>query len=448
MKLTKFIPLTKMEEQTDGSLRVFGTVTAEQPDLEKEVCDYAGTKPEYQQVSAEHLSKTSIPGMTPSLMPFREMHGLKVQGAGRSLVFDDAAKTIKMGFDVVDENAIKMWKAGCFIGFSQGGEYLKKWDDPDFPGCVRYIARPFEVSAVDMPCLPAALVESMKGRTVTLAKATGVTVEVPLQTNPVSSPVIDFLTSEKAVRGALASADRPLDARKAIMAAAAKLGIKLSDRDQKVCARACAKIALEKGLYEVGWLADMLESLHWLCLQTEFEREMEDDGSKVPDNLRAAWMLLIAEFKEMAIEEADELAAAGGKGETSMKITDQAGLTKAAKGIMDHLENLKAAHEKAGEAHAKTGEHIEKCMKACKDAMGGEMEEKAAPVPAVIPAVVPAVTKSAAEIATDEKIEALTKAFADLTAKLANTPAAGGPVSGVGATKTVDAPAELAALLN
>jgi len=33
MKLQKFVPLTKMEEQGDGSLNVFGVVTAEQPDL-------------------------------------------------------------------------------------------------------------------------------------------------------------------------------------------------------------------------------------------------------------------------------------------------------------------------------------------------------------------------------------------------------------------------------
>ena len=35
MKLQKFVPLTKMEEQSDGTLHVFGTVTAESPDLDK-----------------------------------------------------------------------------------------------------------------------------------------------------------------------------------------------------------------------------------------------------------------------------------------------------------------------------------------------------------------------------------------------------------------------------
>lgn len=445
MKLQKFVPLTKMEEQGDGSLRVFGTVTAESPDLENEVCDYAGTKPQYEEVSAEQVAKTSLPGMTPSLMPFREQHNSAiVQGAGRELVFDDTAKTIKMAFDVVDANAIKKWKAGCFVGFSQGGEYLRKWEDPVFKGCMRYIARPLEVSAVDAPCLPSALVESMKGRTVTLSKATpGVTEEVHLQTSIVDPPAFDLLGSEKAVRGALTCADRPKEERKIILEAAKKAGIALSEKDAAVAKKACATIALKKGLYEVGWLGSMLEDLHWLCLQSEWEREVEDDGSKVPEGLREAWVMLLAEFKAMAIEEADELAAQGGQGEKSMKLTPEE-LAKAGKSIMDHLSNVKAAHEK-------TGEHIEKCMKACSDMVGGDKDgDKAAEAAALAKAAADAAAAGETPIqkAQREQIEALTKSVADLTKKLAETPAAGGPASGASSVaKTVDAPPELAALI-
>jgi hypothetical protein len=174
MKFTKFIPLEKIEEQSDGTLSVYGLVTAEEPDLDKEVCDYATTKPLYQEVAADRLKITSaIKGMEPSLMPLREMHQTVTQGAGRRMDFDDDAKKIRMGFSVVDPTAVKKWKAGCFVGFSQGGDYVKRWADPVFKGCMRYTARPLEVSAVDVPCLPSALVESMKGRTVELHKANG-----------------------------------------------------------------------------------------------------------------------------------------------------------------------------------------------------------------------------------------------------------------------------------
>jgi hypothetical protein len=348
-----------------------------------------------------------------------------------------------------------------------------------------------EVSAVDSPCLPSALVETMKGRTVTLQKASGVTTEVSLEIPPIDTlrllkaereiATLKELLKEKKtkrvdgadltascfahvgdpddpetwklpikfpgdeektkshIRNALArfeqtegmSADEKAAARKKIVAAAKEHGIDVSDGDKAACARACAKISLEKGLYEVGWLGDLLEQLHWLCLQSEFERDMEDDGSKVPDGLRAAWVKLIAEFKEMAIEEADELAAAGGQtGENGMKITDQAGLTKAAKTIADHLEKHmemhKALHEKMEgtlskehpimKAHQAMMDHCEKCMKAAKDATEGESpaEEE----------------KDKGEKALELKFDALQKTVETLTAQLAKIPAPGGPMAG------------------
>ena len=103
MKFSKFVPLVKMEEQADGTLHVYGTITAEQPDLEREVCDYAGTKVFYQAKIASMFKLTSaVEGMIPSIMPMREMHQLKAVGAGRTIDFDDTAKAIKMGFHVVD----------------------------------------------------------------------------------------------------------------------------------------------------------------------------------------------------------------------------------------------------------------------------------------------------------------------------------------------------------
>jgi hypothetical protein len=345
VKLNKFIPLTKMEEQSDGSLHVFGTVTAELPDLDMEVCDYVTTKAFYEKRTAENLQKTSIEGMKPSIMPFRQMHQLVTQGAGRTIVFDDAAKTIKMGFDVVDSNAVKMWKAGCFVGFSQGGAYVKQWPDPEHDGCVRYTADPLEVSAVDSPCLPSALVESMKGKTVQLQKADGVTEEIQLEIKSLDTSL-------------LVKMDRFLD------------------------------------------LISKLESVR---AQIPAQNERHDT---IPI----------------------------GKGVFSMKITDQAGLTKAAKTIHDHLERLEEMHKAHGEhmkkaheameaKHEQLGEHIEKCMKAAKDSMDGEEPEKAAP--------------SGDLAKTNAQIEALAKTVSELTEKLSKMPAKEPPHTGAeGVVKT------------
>jgi hypothetical protein len=175
-KFKKFMPVVKMADQTDGTLMVYGLVTAEQPDLDREVCDYASTKPYYVNKVDEMKKATSVPGMEQSILPMREMHQLKAIGAGRTIDFDDANKTISMGFNVVDPDAILKFRKGVLIGFSQGGDYIgPKKPDPVFKGCKRYTANPGEVSAVDSPCLPIALVESMKTRQFEYQKTDGST---------------------------------------------------------------------------------------------------------------------------------------------------------------------------------------------------------------------------------------------------------------------------------
>ena len=477
MKFNKFVPLTKMEEQGDGSLFVYGLVTEEKPDLDNEVCDYSTTAPLYQKRTEERRELTSkIEGMTPSLMAMRAQHDPKqALGAGRSIVCDDAAKSIKMGFHIVDTEAVKKWKTGIFVGFSQGGEYVSRWDDPVFKGCTRYTADPMEVSSVDSPCLPSALAESMKGRTVTLTKSAGTSEEVPLViASPDEARMVKAEREIEVLKGLLKSRitktvdgealpassfahvvndedqttwNLPIatkaqvevalhcassmgrDTKRLIVAAAKTHGVNVSDRDKSAISRACATISLEKGLYEVGWMASLLEDLHWLCLQTEFERDMEDDGSKVPAEMREAWLKLIATFKEMAIEEADELAGNGGRGEKGMKLTDVAGFKKAAKTMQDHLEKHmemhKAHHEKLEGVLAKEHpavkssqammDHCEKCMKAAKDSMEGEE-----PAEGEKAALTGDLSKAA-----EAQITALQTKFDELLAKVDKLPAPG-----------------------
>jgi hypothetical protein len=182
MKLKKFYPLVKMVDQPDGTLHVYGLVTAEKPDLDKEVFDYDKSKPYYIAKVEATKKATSIEGMEQSLMPLRSMHSLDAIGKGVSIDFNDDAKTIHMGFEVVDPLAIKKFKKGVFVGFSQGGSYIqpKDWPtlkikDPVYKGCVRYVSDPGEVSGVDSPCLPIALIESMKAKQFEYVKADGST---------------------------------------------------------------------------------------------------------------------------------------------------------------------------------------------------------------------------------------------------------------------------------
>lgn len=424
-QFNKFVPLQKMEEQPDGTLHVYGLVTAEEPDLEKEVCDYETTKAQYQEVTAEQLQKTSLPGMTPSLMPLREMHQSIVQGAGRTVDYYDATKAIRMGFHVVDPTAVKKWKAGCFVGFSQGGSYIKTWDDPEFPGCRRYTARPMEISAVDAPCLPSALVESMKGRTVTLAKVDGATEEVALQTDASRLDRIERSVEE--------------------LADLLKREFSTSQREHAASTGA----ALPDGSFPIENEQDLKNAIH------AYGRAKDKAKAKEHIISRAKSLGLTHLLPEDW--SGSEKAADGGKG-AAMKITTQQDLTKAAKTIHDHLEKLHEMHKALGEhldkahesqmnKHEALGNHIEKCMKAAKDAAEGEepeAPEKVTPstdFKKALDEALAGLTKS-----FNEKLEAVEKSNKELTEKLSKTPAVTPPSTGAGGGERTDMSAEEAEL--
>ena len=168
-KLNKFIPLTKVEEQSDGTLFVYGEVTAERPDRDDEICQYATTSQFYKAYNEELSKATTNAGIEESIMPLREMHQLSAVGCGKSIDFLGEPKVIKMGFNVVDPTAILKVKKGVYTGFSQGGSYVRKWKAPwknPETGVQKnytwYIANPGEVSLVDSPCLPTAHFDYVK----------------------------------------------------------------------------------------------------------------------------------------------------------------------------------------------------------------------------------------------------------------------------------------------
>ena len=150
--LKLFIPITKI----DAAKRlVYGVATAEEPDVTKEICDYATTKPLYQ-VWSEGFSKVTD---GKSLGNLRVMHGNVAAGKLTDIAFNDDAKKIEICAKVVDDAEWNKVVEGVYTGFSQGGKYIKRWKDGDFS---RYTAEPVEISLVDAPCLPEATFEIVK----------------------------------------------------------------------------------------------------------------------------------------------------------------------------------------------------------------------------------------------------------------------------------------------
>jgi len=149
-----FLPLTKVD--IDERM-VHGVATAEAPDRAGEICDYDSTKPYFEAWSAG--SREASGGK--SLGAVRAMHNRVAAGKLTDIAFDDEGKRILVAAKIVDDDEWQKVVEGVYTGFSQGGRYVKRWNDPE-TGMTRYTADPSEISLVDVPCLPGATFEVVK----------------------------------------------------------------------------------------------------------------------------------------------------------------------------------------------------------------------------------------------------------------------------------------------
>ena len=107
-----FVPITKI----DAAKRlVYGVVTAEKPDISGEVCDYASTKPLYQQWSQNFASATD----GKSLGNLRAMHGHIAAGKLVEIAFNDEARQVEICGKVVDDAEWLKVEEGVYTGFSR-----------------------------------------------------------------------------------------------------------------------------------------------------------------------------------------------------------------------------------------------------------------------------------------------------------------------------------------
>jgi hypothetical protein len=153
--LDLFLPLAKVD--LDRRL-VTGVATAETPDRSGEIFDYASSKPYFEKWSAEAAAASG----GKSLGAVRAMHGSIAAGKLTDIAFDDDAKRITVCAKIVDDDEWRKVQEGVYTGFSQGGRYVKRWADPD-TGLTRYTAEPHEISLVDLPCVPDATFDVVKG---------------------------------------------------------------------------------------------------------------------------------------------------------------------------------------------------------------------------------------------------------------------------------------------
>ena len=149
------IPLMKINEE---QRLVIGRATQEVIDKSGEVMDYELSKPNFKAWSDDFAKRTN----GKSYGNLRQQHDSH-KAIGKLVkppLFNDSDKAIDICAKVVDDNAWELVKSGVLNAFSIGGSYGKQWfDDNDN---YHYEAIPAEISLVDNPCCPTAVVEFFK----------------------------------------------------------------------------------------------------------------------------------------------------------------------------------------------------------------------------------------------------------------------------------------------
>ena len=294
-----FARLTKVNE---ADRTVEGIIASEVVDRSGEVFDYDMSKQHFVDWS-ESIAKATE---GKNLGNVRVMHGKTVAGITKVLDFDDEAKQIRVVSEIVDDNEWKKVLKGCYTGYSIGGSYGKRWDDPVQKGVKRYEAKPNEYSLVDLPCNPEAQF--------TVFKADGAEelrkFETALDNSEALAKWAEQLTDDEraAVLEKLvpsAAADDPVA--KDFTAQAERL----AKNDAAETAGNVLRVLLdlppiEKGLWSVSDFAGVLSQLACITDCAEEEAAWEGDGSKVPAQLRAALKPLADAFLAMAAEEVNE----------------------------------------------------------------------------------------------------------------------------------------------
>ncbi len=276
-----FLPIRKID--TENHI-VYGVLAAEIPDRTNEILDYDGSKKAIQ-AWRDNAIETSG---GKSMGNLRVMHTDKVAGTFIDIAFDDGSKEVLCAAKVVDDDEWKLVEAGAYTGFSVGARVGKREKDATNPELTRWtIGTMVEGSLVDLPCIPTATFDLMKGTT--LVETRKFKINPHGKKSPYLSPVPDnFKSIFKAVYQPLektGSADRAIGA---LRANAQSAGIK-------------------KSLWDASDLACVLMTVNRIRMNLTAEAQVEADSSPIPEELRG-WLDSGAKIlQDLVSEEAAEL---------------------------------------------------------------------------------------------------------------------------------------------
>lgn len=330
-KKNVYAEISKVEAQDDGTLKVWG---------------YASTP--NQDEDGETITAECMKNALPDYMKFgavREMHQPSAAGTAIEASVDAEGRTW-FGAHVVDPVAVKKVETGVYKGFSVAGKVTKR--DPLNKAIIQGL-KLVEVSLVDRPCNPEAAITIAKaastpeedveelaalldegvvtpGQLITFAKGLGTTPTAPTEgvtgddaakaaegtghtdTSPLTGGEVPGVTGDPLEPSADDAAKAASTEEPALTTEQVELLRKVF-ADPVLSKSITAPDHIKKGMYSISRFSEMLSALAYLCTDCQYEADLEADNSPVPTKLRKWMKDGIGIFKEMAIEEADELLA-------------------------------------------------------------------------------------------------------------------------------------------
>lgn len=237
---------------------VYGRATQETLDRQGEVLDYEASKPYWE----EWIKESQEASGGKSMGNVRVMHRPDI-AAGKlvRVDFNDQEKSIDVAAKVVDEAEWQKVLEGVYTGFSQGGKYISKKNDPLVAGfggmpAVRVVIAPKELSLVDRPAVPSAtFFEVVKA---------------------------DGSTEQRSFKGD-----------------------NMSEKNAAPVEEA------KKGLWQAKSFLSVLQECNWLLEELKMEREREGDASPIPEELETCLGTLAKLCEEYIGEQLAELKAGG-----------------------------------------------------------------------------------------------------------------------------------------
>lgn len=316
---------SKVEEQDDGTIIVEGIASTETVDSDGEV------------VKASAIEAALPDYMRHGTGALREMHQPLAAGTA-VLAVEGGVTTIKA--HVVDPIAIKKVKTETYKGFSIGGKVLAR--DEAEKNTITGL-RLVEVSLVDRPANPDAVLTMWKADAVEDEGREPDDQSDPGDENPEPA--------EKAAEVEdLAKADEPADE------------------------------TVEKGMGQVAWLADLLDSLKCLQECAEWESTIEGDSSAIPDQIKAAVTTLADLLVAMVNEETAELRSPEGDVDVIAASDDLDEDDKTADddvAMADPIADLAKVEEPAGDDLAKFEDMLAKALAPLNETIAKQAETMA-----------------------------------------------------------------------